>query len=461
MNYSGEVTQPTQSLLEITTAVPSESPLGSVDWLEFEAYARQQFFDDYRVYSPDQAVSRGYLNGLPDMISKAGLNSDVTKACTTIALASLGKKVSDQSIFERAQRMHTLLLRSFSLSISSGDTFVSVESLITATLLGLYEIIIKTDFYNGAHIAHAQGVSAILTSKSSPFDLVCGGRLLKAPDTDRINDWVPSKLPNWQHTPPDPNKVTSRLSILCTPLSKHEAVTIDEIFAKTEPLYMRAEVLLAKDATLDELYAVKRDAEILKNEYNIWIDTLPEEWKPRFVGTITAGDGAKTQVGYWPGTITAYHDPYIATIWNSYRKARLLVIDIIMNCYNRICTFPEHEEIDAAIYVEIEELIRGLLLSIPFVLSSDVQKFHQNAATRAPLIPGRPIGGLMLTHTLYVLSVLPIIDQKIQGYLRECMAWIGHHMKIGQAVILSNCATDDLFDYVTEAHVLLWAGMLI
>lgn len=140
VNYSGEVTQPTQSLLEITTAVPSESPLGSVDWLEFEAYARQQFFDDYRVYSPDQAVSRGYLNGLPDMISKAGLNSDVTKACTTIALASLGKKVSDQSIFERAQRMHTLLLRSFSLSISSGDTFVSVESLITATLLGLYEV---------------------------------------------------------------------------------------------------------------------------------------------------------------------------------------------------------------------------------------------------------------------------------------------------------------------------------
>lgn len=140
MNYSGEVTWPARSSLDNTTVVPSESPPGSVDWLEIEAYARQQFFDDYRVYSPDQAVSRGYLNGLPDMISKAGLNSDVTKACTTIALASLGKKITDQGIFERAQRMHTSLLRSFSLSISSGGTFVSVESLITATLLGLYEV---------------------------------------------------------------------------------------------------------------------------------------------------------------------------------------------------------------------------------------------------------------------------------------------------------------------------------
>ncbi|PVH76636.1 hypothetical protein DL98DRAFT_425204 [Cadophora sp. DSE1049] len=298
-----------------------------------------------------------------------------------------------------------------------------------------------------------------------------------SPISDPLDHWLPSKLPNWQHTPPDPTKVTSRLSILCTPLSKHEAVTIDEIFARTEPLFRKAEALLARDATLDELYAVKRDAENLKNEYNIWIDNLPEEWKPRVVGSIVAEDGAKPQVGYWPGRNTEYYDrkfhlptctppansilAYIATIWNSYRKARLLVINIIMNCYNRICTFPDHEEIDPAIYAEIDDLITGLLLSIPFVLSSDVQTFVQNASTRAPLIPGRPIGGLMLTHTLYVLSVLPIIDPKIQMYLTECMAWIGEHMKIGQAVILSKCATDDLFDYVTEAHVLLWAGMLI
>ncbi|KAK0108532.1 hypothetical protein ONS95_003336 [Cadophora gregata] len=395
------------------------------------------------------------------MISKAGPKSDVTKACTTIALAVLGKKISDQGIFDRAQRMHTSLLRSFSLSISTGDTFISVESLITATLLGLYEIIINTDFYNGAHIAHAQGVAAILTSKSSPFDLVCGGKLFRALNNDQVDDWFPSKLPNWQHTPPNPKTVTSKFSILCTPLSRHEVVTIDEIFAKTEPLFRRAEALLARDATLDELYAVMRDAESLRDEYNIWIEKLPEQWKPRLVGTIAAEDGAKTQVGYWPGTITKYHDPYIATIWNSYRKARLLVINIIMDCYNRICTFPEHEDIDPAIYADIDDLITGLLLSIPFVLSSDVQSFVQNAATRAPLIPGKSVGGLMLTHTLYVLSVLPIIDPSIQVYMRECIAWIGEHMRIGQAVILSKCATDDLFDYVTEAHVLLWAGMLI
>ncbi|KAH7419723.1 hypothetical protein BKA64DRAFT_699747 [Cadophora sp. MPI-SDFR-AT-0126] len=443
-------------------AVPSKCLPGSVDWLQIEDFARQQFFDDYRVYSPDQAVSRGYLNGLPDMILKAGLNSDVTNACTTIALASLGKKHSDRGIFERAQRMHTALLRSFSLSISTGDAFISVESLITATLLGLYEIIINTDFYNGAHIAHAQGVSAILTSESSPFDLACGGKLFKAPISDPVpDDWLPSKLPNWQHTPPHLNTVTSRLSILCTPLAKHEAASIDEIFARTEPVITRAEALLARDATLDELYAVKRGAEDLKNDYNVWIDSLPEEWKPRVVGAIVAGDEEKPRVGYWPGDITEYYDPYIATIWNSYRKARLLLINTIMNCYNRICTFPDHEKINPSIYTEIDDLITGLISSIPSVLSSDIRAFIQNAATRAPLIPGRPIGGLMLTHTLYVLSVLPIIDSKIQVYLRECMAWIGEYMKIGQAVILSRCATDDLFDYVTEAHVLLWAGMLI
>ncbi len=151
-----------------------------------------------------------------------------------------------------------------------------------------------------------------------------------------------------------------------------------------------------------------------------------------------------------------------------------------MDCYHRIRTFPDYEEIDPAIYGEIEELTEGILSSIPFVLSADLQTFLDNATLRTPLVPGRPVGGLLLMHTLYVNSVLPIINQRIQAYFRDCLAWVGDNMGIGQATILSKvrfgkamsrpeekmltysqCTTSDLFDYVTEAHVLIWAGMLI
>ncbi|KAH9215596.1 hypothetical protein DL95DRAFT_136041 [Leptodontidium sp. 2 PMI_412] len=462
VNYSGRVKCNEPNALD-TVPTSWSAKIGLLDWTSIEGYARVQFFGDYCVHSPNKDISRGYLSGLPAMVAKAGPESDVAKACTTIALASLGTKTRDQRIAHRAQSLHTALLRSFSLSITTGDTFISVESLITATLLGLHEIIINTDLSNGAHIAHAQGVSAILTSKSSPFDLVCGGKLFKALDpTSTIEQEIENpKLPNWQHTPPDPNRVTSRFSILCTPLSKHGAVTIDEIFARTEPLYNRAASVLAREATLGELYAVKRDAEKLKDDYNVWQESLPEEWKPKVVGVVEGNEEMLPQVGYCPGTITSYHDSYIATIWNAYRKARLLVINIIMDCYDRICTFPEHEEIDPAIFIEISELTDGIISSIPFVLSADLQDFLNNSKLCKPLVRGRPVGGLLLMHTLYVISVLPIIDPKVQRYLRDCLAWVGENMNIGQAVILSKCATNELFEYVTEAHVLIWAGMLI
>jgi hypothetical protein len=104
------------------------------------------------------------------------------------------------------------------------------------------------------------------------------------------------KLPNWQHSPPDSNKVSSRFSILCTPLSEHAVVTIDEIFARTESLVYKATSLLVGDATIDQLYGVKLDAEKLKDDYNVWQESLPEEWKPRSAGVIASLDKETTWV---------------------------------------------------------------------------------------------------------------------------------------------------------------------
>jgi len=74
------------------------------------------------------------------MIAKAGPTSEVAKACTVIALANLGKKGENPTLAEAAENLHSSLLRSFRLSISRHAMCISVESLITAALLGLYEV---------------------------------------------------------------------------------------------------------------------------------------------------------------------------------------------------------------------------------------------------------------------------------------------------------------------------------
>lgn len=145
MNYSGGDITDCNRLPQMPSVHHAQelwsTELEWLDWPSIEEDARLAFFADYCIVSPNQAISRGYLSGLQAMIHKAGATSDVAKACTTIAVASLGRKIKNQTILQRAQNLHAALLRSFSLSISNGeDKFISVESLITATILGLYEV---------------------------------------------------------------------------------------------------------------------------------------------------------------------------------------------------------------------------------------------------------------------------------------------------------------------------------
>ena len=111
-----------------------------LDWPYIEQGTRLAFFDEYCMVSSNRGLSRGYLHGLQTMIAKAGLSSELVQACTIIALANVGKKLGNAMYINRAEGLYSLLLRSFRLSISNEAIFTTVESLITAVLLGLYEV---------------------------------------------------------------------------------------------------------------------------------------------------------------------------------------------------------------------------------------------------------------------------------------------------------------------------------
>jgi hypothetical protein len=115
--------------------------LQTLDWPTIEQEARLMFFDDYCIVSSNQDLSRGYLHGLKAMISEAGPSSELTQACTIVSLANIGNKLGNPTYLERAKGLYSSLLRSFRLRISNEAIFTTVESLITAALLGLYEVI--------------------------------------------------------------------------------------------------------------------------------------------------------------------------------------------------------------------------------------------------------------------------------------------------------------------------------
>ncbi|CRG91778.1 hypothetical protein PISL3812_08830 [Talaromyces islandicus] len=148
----------------------------------------------------------------------------------------------------------------------------------------------------------------------------------------------------------------------------------------------------------------------------------------------------KANVGYWPGKIDTYVDHYIAGVWNTYRAARLGLLNLILDLSGETeDTKPRDME-----FAHVQELVADMLASIPYHLTEDLHAFSGNTKTQSEITnPGKAIHGLLLMHAVYITSNLPIVDPHARAYFKDCLLWIGEHMGIGQASFLATATGVD------------------
>lgn len=154
--------------------IPSQlSPpaMGERDIQPIRQHALKTFLDDYVVSPADTVLSRGFLDGLPALLAHVDASSDLAQATQLVANAGLGNRMNNPTSLEESRQQYGNLLRSFHRSLSHDIQALPIEALVTAVLLGLYEIISSNERDFGQHVAHVRGVGAILLEKTSPFDL--------------------------------------------------------------------------------------------------------------------------------------------------------------------------------------------------------------------------------------------------------------------------------------------------
>lgn len=143
-----------------------------------------------------------------------------------------------------------------------------------------------------AYVGHARGVSAIIVSKYSPFDLTCGGKLFQLTSPLPLENLEVMVSGNF------PVKKASRpFSVLCTPVLRQSICnsSIDVMHTEMEPLLKRAEGLLGSgDATLDQLLGLKLEAEHSRDAYNAWAESIPSQWILKEVGVIAPNEDGTT-----------------------------------------------------------------------------------------------------------------------------------------------------------------------
>jgi hypothetical protein len=107
---------------------------------EIESLPFQAFISNYCISSSNPTVSHGYLSGLESLTKGAGPASNISQSCKVLSLAPLGRRQAIPTLLQKAERLYFDLFPSFRLTVSSEGNSTTIQSLIAAVLLGLYEV---------------------------------------------------------------------------------------------------------------------------------------------------------------------------------------------------------------------------------------------------------------------------------------------------------------------------------
>lgn len=137
-------------------------------------------------------------------------------------------------------------------------------------------------------------------------------------------------------------------------------------------------------------------------------------------------------------------------VWNAYRKCRLLLLNFICACTDRLGDDPDLPEVPntylrSSLIKEARDLSHAIVASIPFLLYrnpaallSQVAVDDDPSLEKEILLPNSAYSGLLLMHVLQVTSHLPIVPEPCTTRFTGALSWIGQMMGIGQAELLAN-----------------------
>lgn len=393
------------------------------------------FFSNFVIVPRDRSLSRGYLDGLEDLLATAGQGSEVVRATRIVALASAANTSGSHDLLHRAQTEYADTLLAFKKLLHDATRCHTDEALMTAALLGLYEMMVATEPYPNAHSAHIRGVSAILCTRNLNLDLLPGVRLFRC-----FKSFVSSSLPLDVRTHDLPS---SQPSSIAEPFTQN----LDVLMLQLRKLLQRGSKILSDpEASKAALGSLKQQASLLNKEFYLWPLCLPKEWAPQTLGilkkTIHSTDTDLENMPFWPGKVDSYFDLYVVAVWNTYREARLKLLQVVADCSERLRAANHSQERPLPLQKlqnEIQGLVDDLCASIPFHLIADLPCCLQSSGTIDNLhAPGKALGGLVLMYPLYVASILPLVPVDQRTWMKGRLRWIGKHMGIRQAIMLAN-----------------------
>ncbi|PVH86156.1 hypothetical protein DL98DRAFT_510819 [Cadophora sp. DSE1049] len=410
-----------------TNMLPEDTIPTEVTMDESNALALRAFYYDFCVISTNQNLSLGYLSSLEKMVNRLGPKSDLAKVCQAIACASHGKPERRPQFVNRAEASYHHLLGSLAKKLESSTMGNTAEMRLLAMLLGLYQIVMAKANDPGVHEIHASGLATLMKVEHSPLSLL--GPLLAC------------KAPGILETQQD-------VGIFSIPSLKQTNPTLDQLLRSLNLIWKASEGSTNQHDTsklADECIELDR-------HFEQWHEDRAPEIRPTTICSVNHDpDAERVTAGYWPGTIDTYFDLYVAGVWNIFRTARLLLLNILLSTpdkYGNLAQFVK----------TANHIVEDIFASIPYHLADNLPVFVDGIGRKETIDPGRTLGGLLLMYPLYAVSTLTFLCDKTREYTRACLQWIGEEMGIGQAGLMANAELDR--GYLESGCMIIWSGFL-
>jgi hypothetical protein len=189
-------------------------------------------------------------------------------------------------------------------------------------------------------------------------------------------------------------------------------------------------------------------AQALEQEYQVWEESLPSEWRPKtvaWVDQIPGGEIAKAEV--CPGKVDMYDDVWLASTWNHSRVARLFISGSIVRCAAWISspvdyrTTPEYAQ-SVRLCVDI---VTDIIASIPYHLGWRVGSNGtlttpgdlNSPSTAETFSCPKALGGFFCLWPLFAVNNSDYSSDSQRNWAKGRLHWISENLGMKHAKILA------------------------
>ncbi|KAE9365196.1 hypothetical protein N431DRAFT_96771 [Stipitochalara longipes BDJ] len=415
---------------KLSSASPRSPSPQNVFSDDVQLHAICLFFHDYIVESC-VGICEGWLDYLPDLFGRHSENSGLHDAVLAAAYANIAQKTARKDLELKATLFYRASLETVKNNLSYPERATSDINMTAVILLGLYECINNTTFFDFS-FQHTKGLGVLADLRGSLLHQGKGPTLLQFAccQVNRKNIQFglhPSPIDERLNSLLDSTSAASRMVMNMFHVSVFSANTLRD----------------KRSGNLDHIWnnSILQNFEKLEQANCQWNEDARIAF-PYRIAHHNSGDHRNvdststieyhTYRGFWSGALWNKHRGAIITL----NQALLERLDAAkINAPDGDFTTTNMIELRHKATITIQTMIREVFASIPFSLG-DIPPYNTDSLKCKSSTTGLPksVGGYFLVWPLTVILRCPIASETQRNQARAALIRIGRQFGISHAI---------------------------